>query len=234
MRALHRKRRLAGRLAAIEVHAVPLVVLLAVDCVFIALHVVHVSGVVGTIAQHANFAIDRDRGYAEIYEYIKLFGIALGLGWLAWRQQLGLYGLGGLLFAFLGVDNIVELHEQLGTRFADAIALEDAAYVLGSDAVQMAYWGVIGVAFVLMGRQLYRRADGPARRLAQRLLVGLVGLALFGVVVDAIHSVVWIVTASAFWDELLALVEDGGELVVMSWMGAVVLVAVQRTEAWPE
>lgn len=220
------KRRLVRRLVAIDRHALPLVFLVAADFVFIALHVVHILGIIGAISENANFAIDRDRGYAEVYEYIKMFWIALGLGGLAWRQQQVLYGLGGLLFAFLAVDNIMELHEQLGAWSADAFALEAGAHVLGSDMVQIAYWGSIGIATLLVGWRFYRRADPSARRLGQRLLLGLAGLAVFGVAVDTLHSIVGLATGSVFWDELLAVVEDGGELVVMSWICAVVLIAI--------
>jgi len=231
MIAAHREGRRLRRLVAVDRHALPLVFLVAADFVFITLHVVHILGIVGAISENANFAIDRDRGYAEVYEYIKMFWIALGLGGLAWRQRQALYGLGGLLFAFLAVDNIMELHEQLGAWSADAFALEAGARVLGSDMVQIAYWGGIGAATLLVGWRLYRQADPPAQRLGQRFLLGLVGLAVFGVAVDTLHSIVRLATGSVFWDELLAVVEDGGELVVISWICAVALTATFRDRA---
>jgi hypothetical protein len=208
---------------------VPLGFLLAADAVFITLHVLHLAEglyVGGILEPDPHFAIDRERGYPEVFEYIKLYWAAVGAGWLWWRTRQALYGTGAALFLFLVVDNSGALHERAGDWMIRTIDFGWGAQVLGSDIGQMIYWmGVGGVVFV-GGWTAYRRAGSPARRQAKQIAWGLAGLVVFGVGVDALHNAVVLATDAVWADELLTVVEDGSELVLISWICAVVVSAV--------
>ncbi len=75
--------------------------------------------------------------------------------------------------------------------------------------------GVAGVLFLLVALA-HRRADAPARADSRRLLLLLLLLGVFGVAFDLIHSMAGAGTPAA----LAALVEDGGEMVMMSLIAA--------------
>jgi surface polysaccharide O-acyltransferase-like enzyme len=65
-------------------------------------------------------------------------------------------------------------------------------------------FGVIGVA--------YYRSDHDARSFSRSMLLLLVALAVFGVVFDMVHVMI----KGPAWEFALEIVEDGGEMVVMS------------------
>jgi hypothetical protein len=211
-----------------------LLVLLAIDFTLIVLygvHSVHLDGALAeAIARDDGFKIHKDRGYAELFEYAKLFVSSLGLGWLAWRERQLIYSIGSLLLSFLLFDNALRWHEDVGMWGGDAFHLVGAMRGLSGEVVQAVYWGIIGGLFVLAGLMAGRRADGKARYRARQIAWGVGGLALFGIAFDMIHSVVSMVQQSRVINGLFAIIEDGGELIVLSWICAVVLSAVYQEQ----
>lgn len=223
---------MTGRRNPLRIFKVPLLFLLAADFVLIALYGVHgarLDGVLAeAIARDDGFKIHKDGGYAELFEYIKLSCAALGLGWLAWRERQVIYGIGALLLSFLLFDNALTWHEQVGVWGSEVLDSIGVVHVLAEEIVQAVFWIVIGGLFVLAGWRASRRSDGKARYYARQIAWGIAGLALFGIVFDVIHSAIVMVQQSRIINGVFAVIEDGGELVVLSWICAVVITAVRQ------
>jgi hypothetical protein len=166
-------------------------------------------------------------GYGEVFQYTKLFGLAAvciacavvarRAAWLAWT----------LVFGYLGIDDAVYLHETFGRRWQDSgrefgFRVQDAFEALFSAVV-----GIVLLAALALG---WRRGDALFRWLSARLLAGLVALVVVGVGIDIVHEHAW-VQPYRWLHHGLALLEDGGELVVVSVMAWMVARALDRRPA---
>jgi hypothetical protein len=192
-----------------------LILFLLVDIVLIALHGGH--HYLG-IPRGDLFSIEWELGYGEIFQYIKEFWIvsllalrSLGSG----RFRLAVQGLNlawGLLFLYLLADDSLRIHETLGGMLAQELGLSTW---LGEKAQDLGELSVSAIAaLVLFGliAWAYRHSSKADRQISMHLSRLLAGLVLCGVVVDTIHSL--IPGSLATW----AILEDGGEMIVMSLM----------------
>lgn len=183
--------------------------LLAADLVFVALHLVHLHT---DRLPGVNFSIERDAGYAERFQYLQMLALAGGLAWLAlkWREW-GLAGWAGL-FCYLVFDDALQLHERAGRRIAALLDYPDALGLQAKDFGEMSAALLVGVVLLpplIAGHALARPR---ARALARDLCVLLAGLLAFGIGVDMLHSAM----AQSALNTPIALLEDGGEMLVMS------------------
>jgi Na+/glutamate symporter len=102
---------------------------------------------------------------------------------------------------------------------------------MAREAMQVGYWTVIVGSTVVLGwRTLQRGADADAWKLARRVGWGIGELVLFGGGADVVHALVNTVHTSIPVNAKLVILEDGGELIVLSWICAVVVAAVQQDQ----
>jgi hypothetical protein len=186
-----------------------LLLLLAADALFVALHLAHVTT---SVFQDPRFSLEVDRGFAEVYQYLKEYWIALLLILVARRRRAPVLLVWALLFGYLLWDDAFMIHERLGAALARELGLS-GALSLGSQDVEEALVALAMGALALAALALtYVRSDGFSRRASRRLLRLLALLALFGVAVDVLHEML----TPGFWHAAAGTIEDGGELVVMS------------------
>lgn len=188
-----------------------LVLLVAVDFLFIAVHALHVWS--PWLGNH-DYSMDSYDGMASIYQYIKQIWLAgcLALAYLQTRNKVFVGWT--LLFAYLLLDDALELHELLGEMIASWLGLpamlglrpRDLGEILVAAAIGCVALGLVGIAF--------RRGGNEARELSADLMCLLAALAVFGVFFDTLHTITYFKAPSV--TEFIALVEDGGELLVIS------------------
>jgi hypothetical protein len=189
------------------------ILFLLVDFVLIALHASHIYL---EVPRGNLFSIEWELGYGEVFQYIKEFWIvsllvlrSLGSGPFRLSVQ-GLNLAWGLLFLYLLADDSLRIHETLGGILAQTLGL--SAW-LGDKAQDLGELSVSAIAaLVLFGliAWAYRHSSKADRQISRHLTRLLGGLVLCGVVVDTIHSL--IPGSLATW----AILEDGGEMIVMS------------------
>ncbi len=184
--------------------------LLATDVVFIILHILYLF--TGIISK-SYFSIEQDQGYAELFQYIKEYWIALVLGLLAIQKRSPLYLGWSLLFFYLLLDDSLKIHERLGGIISNELGLSPAFKLRAQDFGEIIVSACVGFFFLIFIAIAYRFGDRMSRETSRHLIMMLFALALFGIVVDLIHI---IVLQSPSLEPLLALVEDGGEMLVMS------------------
>jgi hypothetical protein len=196
-----------------------LLLLLSVDLMLIVLHLVHWGGM---FAQDARYRVSEDRGYGEFFEYSKMLWIILAL--LAARIQSGraIFGVWAALFGFLLLDDAFQVHEVLGTRVMQKFHYVSQMHVRAQDFGEITVYGILGMVFLVPVIVAYFRENPVDRRFSAPLFVLVAMLVGIAGVVDVIHGAL----DNHPIARPLALVEDGGEMLLVSAMCAYVLGAV--------
>ena len=189
-----------------------LAVLLLVDLAFVAFHLADAPP--GPRAW-PRFSIELDRGYPEIYQYLKWLVLMSLFGWFAVRHRSKGLGAWGLLFAYFLVDDSLSLHERVGARIAERLDLTPPFGLRLQDLGELAVSALAGLALLGVVYRAYRGGSPGFRRLSSDLFLLVVALAFFGVLVDLAHIAV---KAGRGVNLFLGVLEDGGEMVVASLM----------------
>jgi len=199
---------------------------LATDLVFFGLHFIHAySGVAG----NPSFSLETDGGYAEIFQYLKEYWIALILGFLALRKHSATYLGWSLLFFYLLLDDSLQLHENLGYRLSRKLNFLPSFNLRAEDFGELLVSGFVGLFFLIFIATAYRYSDRLSREISRSLIKMFFALAVFGIVVDMMHVAI----NSPTLDPILILLEDGGELIVMSVIASFVFFLSERIHPAP-
>ncbi len=207
----------ASQLPAFGPTVTLLVLLVVVDFIFIAIHALHAwtpwfSG--------WHFSLESGNGLAAIYQYIKWVWLSgcLALAFLQTRSQVFVGWT--LLFAFLLLDDALELHEALGVVIAASWHLPALFGMRPDDLGELIVAAGIGCVALAMVGITFRRGGSDARQLSADLMCLLAALALFGVFFDMLHSITYYSAPGIA--KVFALLEDGGEMLVVSVITAYV------------
>jgi hypothetical protein len=194
-----------------------LVMLVVVDFIFIGIHALHawspwLSG--------PHFSLESENGLASIYQYIKQVWLAGCLA-LAFLQTRSLAVVGWtLLFTFLLLDDVLQLHERIGAMLAAALNLPSLFGLRPDDLGELCVAAVIGCVALGMVVVALRRGGSEAREFSADLMCLLAALALFGVCFDMLHTITVFRAPSVA--EVFSMIEDGGEMLVISVITAYV------------
>lgn len=195
---------------------------LATDLAFIALHLTYSYTsllALDKLIPVSVFSLSTDRGYSELFQYIKEYWIALLLGLLALRNRSTLYLSWSLLFAFLLLNDAAGLHEKAGVLLSKKLAFEGWFQIRAIDFGELLAAAIIGVLFLGAIAITHRQSDRSTRKFSKQLTMLLFALAFFGVPIDMLH----VAMKTPALDPLLIALEDGGELIVMSLITSFVL-----------
>ena len=185
------------------------------DLLFVALHLLHTYT---AHAYDARFAIDLDRGFAEVFQYVKFYWMALLFGSMAVVRTSATYAGWALAMTYLGADDSMRFHERAGRYLAEQLALPPMLGLRAVDFGELFVTAAAGAVLLAVIAAGYLRAPAAQRALTRRMGALLVALAFFGVFVDMVHIEVM---RAPPWDVVLGLIEDGGEMLVASVMLAV-------------
>ncbi len=188
-----------------------LLLLIATDAVFILIHLAYELGHIDRYI----YSLSADRGYAEVFQYIKVFWIILLFTALAFIRRKQVFSLAAGLFAYILIDDAFQVHETVGKSLVTWFGLQPVFGIEEKNVGELLVSATAGTVFLILAAVVYTRAGRPARRTFHHLVLWCCVLAFFGVVVDMLHSSIhWKPWASS----LMGIIEDGGEMLVMSWM----------------
>jgi hypothetical protein len=191
--------------------------LIAADLMFILLHILHsLPENIFPLLKASSFAIDRDAGVAESFQYVKEFWVSLIFIYLVFqRRRFALLGL-ALLFAYFLLDDMVQIHEKLGDLTAGMFSNLPILRLfpsLEADSIgEFFVAGVLGLFFIASISLPYWRSSGTTRQIFHTVFVMLAIFLFFAVGVDFIHDFF----GPKIIREIFALIEDGGEMLAMS------------------
>lgn len=185
-----------------------LIFLVAIDLVFLMLHASHVRF---DVPGSGLWLISRDRGFPEIFQYLKTAGAAVVLVRCFAKNRSPVCLAWSVIFTYLLLDDSLEVHETAGEALADSLGLSSPFGIEGRDFGQVLVSA--GAGLVVLGLIVWsgRRDRATAAELSVPLMLALVALAFFGIVVDVVDAI-----------DLFGLVEDGGEMITMSIAAVIV------------
>jgi hypothetical protein len=184
---------------------------LVTDFAFIVFHFLYEYS---ALSKNALFNISRDGGYAEAFQYMKEYWSIGLLIFLAIQTRSRLYLSWSSLFCYLLIDDSLNIHEKLGSFIAEKLAFSALFRLRAVDFGELLVSGVSGLFFLTLIAIAYYLGDSFFRRASKKLIMMLLVLAFFGVVVDMLH----VVFKFSRFEPLFSVLEDGGEMVVMSVM----------------
>ena len=172
----------------------------------------------GSIFDEVLLSISRDDGYAENFQYIKLAAIIGLLGFCAISERSTAVGGWAVIFSILLLDDRLAIHERVGAKLAEWLSFSDMFNLRSIDFGEMmvfATWGIIAVVILAV---TYRHNRSTVdKQIFKGLFLSLVGLAVFGGFFDMLHIVVLnSIGLSVLGEHLFEILEDGGEMVIVS------------------
>ena len=178
-----------------------------------------------------SWSIQQDNSYPELYGYAKELAAAVLLVVLAVVTRESVHAAWALVFVVVLLDDALLLHERVGEWTAATLAFPDEVLgVRGRDLGELIGWGLMAAVPLVAVVVAHRRAGTGARALSRALVVLIAALVFFAVVVDQLHV--------ALYEEgqragVLGVAEDGGELLVLSVVVAVIVGAVSAERLQP-
>lgn len=163
--------------------------------------------------RYRQWLLRTENGWPEQFAYAKEAASA-GLLLLLWRRtSRGVFAAWAAVFTCALVDDRLQIHERAGGWLARQLSLPEGIVGLrGQDLGELVVWGVLGVFPLVAVAVLHRRSPDQVRAASRGMAVVVAGYAFFGVVVDQLHSM----TLGGPLDRALGILEDGGELVLLS------------------
>jgi hypothetical protein len=185
-----------------------LILLLCADFVFIVVHICFDMN----ILSNGLFSIERDLGYAEIYQYIKEYWIVILLLILAIKNPNIVYCSWASLFTYFLLDDSLQIHAKLRHSLVSRFGFQPMFHLRARDFGELIvslFFGFLLFTFISASHWYSRHRT---QQISKNLFILVIFLVLFGVFVDMLH------VAIPFWrvKKLCGLVEDGGEMVIMS------------------
>lgn len=188
-----------------------LLLLLAADFFFIVLHIIHQRNI--PVLRSPLYDIGTDRGYAEAYQYVKYFWILILFVYIIKRTKCINYISWIVVFIYFLCDDSIQIHEKLGGYIATKFHFIPPFHLRLQDYGELVVYASVGTLLLIILAWAYFRGSQIFRKISMDLAVLMVALVFFGVFLDMAEVGV---NAGWFVEQSLGIIEDGGEMVVIS------------------
>jgi len=190
-----------------------LILLLCADLAFFGMHfIAAIIGDIKWVLKSDLFNIELDRGYPEMYQYIKFFWIIILFLNLALKNRSLHYIPWVLLFTYFLLDDSIQIYEQAGYFFTELFNFTPLFGLRVQDYGELAFTATAGILLLPPLVWAYRKGTQIFRKISLDIGLLVLVLVFFGVVVDMVHIVVPLGTVSF----IVGVVEDGGEMLAVS------------------
>lgn len=186
-----------------------LFLLIITDIVFIILHILFLST---NLLDSPRFLLTMDLGFAEFFQYMKELWIAILFLVLGIKYRKGLFLIFSLLFFYLLLDDSLSIHERLGKYLAEIFRFQAVLGLRPRDLGELLVMAVFGILFFTVFILFYFLSNQKSRQIILMMLGMIILLTGFGVLADMIEIMIKDETIS----QIIAIIEDGGEMIIMS------------------
>jgi hypothetical protein len=191
--------------------------LLAGDLLFIFMHILHEAPneLIPVFSSNA-FLISKDNSIGEGFQYAKEYWIMLAFFLLAFRYRKFAYLGWGVLFTYILVDDVIRIHEPAGELLGTVLSGMEffrSRPELPLPIGELTFFASLGLLLVILLSIPYLRSDRETKRVYHHLFLMILVFAFFGGVVDFLYL---LVNPGQIGQKLFKLIEDGGEMIVMS------------------
>src|SRR5690606_13874306 len=184
---------------------------LSADLAFIVLHILYKTYILNS----SYFSLKRDLGYSEFFQYTKFLWIIIMLIYIIRKTRVWEYLSWLAVFTYFLADDAFQLHENIGRSIAGNLDFVAPFNLRLQDIGELTVLAVAGMILLVMLTWAYWRGTQAFRNVSKDLLI-LVGImTFFGVFIDAAEIGV---DLGLFIKETLGLIDDGGEMIVVSVM----------------
>lgn len=183
-----------------------LILLILTDVIFVLAHILYSLNLVS----NPLFSIERDFGYAEAYQYIKEYWIVLLLGLIIIQKKHLIYLAWNSLFFYILIDDFLQIHERLGKFLSDNYHLQHKLGLRAQDFGEIIVLLFFGTILFLFIGLTYLRSNPVAKKISKNLFILILFAAFFGIFVDILHVI------TPWGKSILGLIEDGGEMIIIS------------------
>jgi hypothetical protein len=181
--------------------------LLLIDLAFVALHVA-TDGGRGPIT-----SLDTDRGLGGLWGFGQAMLAAVLVYEIFRSTRLTVYAAWAATFVIVGLDDLLEIHENGGLKVSEAFELPEVAGLRGQDLGEL-------IPLLIAIAVTVRNADSRGRRDTVTFFVLMAALVFFAAGLDALHMA-GTDDITTMWDVTPAgVIEDGGELVMLSLLAS--------------
>ena len=187
-----------------------LFLLLSGDFIFIVLHFLDFFVLKSS---HHLYSIEQDRGYSEIYQYLKFCWIVALLLLIAWKSKEWRYLTWGAVFMYFLADDSLQIHEQVGLLIGPNFSFFPTFGLRLQDLGELAVSATAATLLLLPLLFAYRGGPQVFRKTSQDIVLLILPLVFFGVVVDMAHIAIKGGPKVSF---ILGVIEDGGEMLSVS------------------
>jgi hypothetical protein len=196
-----------------------LLLLFSADLMFIVIHCIReLTPLLNNVINNELFSIGRDRGYAEIFQYIKWFWIIVLFTYLTITRRSLSYVAWGVTFLYLLCDDSLGIHEKIGRSISGNLGFEPPFGLYPRDIGELAVSAAAGIMLTPLLIWAYLRDSQAFKNMSKDMLLLILVLAFFGVAVDTVHSIVRGLGLGGEVEFILGLLEDGGEMFITSLM----------------
>ena len=164
-----------------------LLLLFSADFVFIAVHCIQE---LTPLINDELYSIGRDRGYSEIFQYIKWFWIIVLFTYLTISRHSFSYVAWGVTFLYLLCDDSLGIHEKVGRLVTGNLGFEPPFGLYPRDIGELAVSALAGITLTPLLIWAYLRGSQAFKNMSRDMLLLILLLAFFGVAVDTVHSIV--------------------------------------------
>lgn len=192
-----------------------LLLLLCADGGFILLHLTSVE--TGWLRE-ARISLEADGGPAEFYQYVKELWVVVCMAFAFVSTRYAAYASWAFVFLLLLVDDATKVHEQVGAWLGHRYALPGALGLPPEHIGELLFAGAIGTFMLSAIGVAVWRAPEQSRRISRDMLCLTFVLALAGIFIDGLHVISYF--NGSLLAQVLLVVEDGGEMIVMSALTA--------------
>jgi hypothetical protein len=184
------------------------VALVGTDIVLICCDILLRTGSIGD----PRWSLGREDGFAEVWQHAKAAATAAVLLGMAIRPPSLVKLVWAFLFVYLLADDAGQWHEQAGIYLGRELALPALGGLRPNHVGEVLFLGGVGLVWGAGLLVALVRARHDDVSFSRRLLAWLCALAAFGVLLDAVHSLL----RRTALNDVFAVLEDGGEMVVLS------------------
>lgn len=188
-----------------------LILLISADVAFILIDLVfHLLPSI----KNGAFCVETDRGYPEIFQYVKTFWIILIFAVLLRQTRDYVYIGWIMLYTYILIDDSQKIHEFGGIKLAKYFDFPNALGLRAQDFGELMIFAIVGVLLLLVISITYFRSSKDTKKASNDLFILLAIFGFFGIIIDMLHIIVGNFKGNFIFGTL----EDGGEMIVLSFI----------------
>ena len=193
--------------ASIMVNKPLFILLIFTDFMFLVLHSLYVHDFLDS---NPYYSLEIDLGYSEFYQYMKEFWIFILLIFIFLKKKRAIYFLWALFFLYLLLDDSLSFHENYGKFLKNYFEIQPRFGLRSQDFGEVLVSFSVGFVFLISIGISYLKTNLLGKRISRNIVILVLMLVFFGIFIDLLHIAV------PYYKNRFTLIEDGGEMFVMS------------------